>query len=231
MFPIRDNVPSRHFPAVTVALIVVNTVIFIGEVAMGHQALTRFVMRNGLVPGYVTAFFSGEQLPAGRALLPFFSSMFLHGGWLHLIGNMWYLWIFGDNVEDRLGRLRFLFFYVVCGLVGNVGHYVFNSASGVPAIGASGAIAGVLGAYAVSFPRARVVVLLPLFVFIQFIELPALLVLGFWFVLQFVNGAASLVMSTETGGVAWWAHIGGFVGGILIFLLVRPRRRVYWVNE
>jgi membrane associated rhomboid family serine protease len=227
MFPLRDNVPSSRFPVVTVALIIVNTIVFMWEVAMGHEALTRFVMLNGLVPGNVTAILSGADVPARRAFLPFLSSMFLHGGWLHLIGNMWYLWIFGDNVEDRLGRLRFLFFYVVCGLVGNMGHYLFNSASGVPALGASGAIAGVLGAYAVTYPRARVVVLLPLFVFIQFIELPALLVLVFWFVLQFINGAAALVMSSETGGVAWWAHIGGFVGGILIYLMLRPRRRAW----
>jgi membrane associated rhomboid family serine protease len=227
MFPLKDNVPSRNFPVMTVVLIAVNCLIFFVEVAMGSRALAGFVARNGLVPQVVTEYFSGQGLPAERAFLPFLTAMFLHGGWIHLLGNMWYLWIFGDNVEDRLGRFRFLAFYLVCGLLGNVVHYLANSGSGVPAIGASGAIAGVLGAYAVSYPRARITVLLPLFFVLQFIELPALVVLGFWFVLQFLNGAASLVVSSETGGVAWWAHIGGFVGGIAIFFLFRPRPRLW----
>jgi len=228
MFPLRDNVPSRSFPVVTVTLIVVNTVIFLVEVAMGHRALAGFVGRHGLVPSVVTAYFSGAEIPAQRAFLPFLTAIFLHGGWLHLIGNMWYLWIFGDNVEDRLGHLRFLVFYLVCGVLGNVAHYATGLGSAVPAIGASGAIAGVLGAYAVSYPGARITVLLPLFFVLQFIELPALVVLGFWFVLQFLNGAATLVVSSETGGVAWWAHIGGFVGGIAIFFLFRPRPRLFY---
>lgn len=228
MFPLRDNVPSRSFPVVTVALIVVNTVIFLVEVAMGHRALSGFVGRHGLVPSVVTAYFSGAEIPAQRVFLPFLTAIFLHGGWLHLIGNMWYLWIFGDNVEDRLGHLRFLVFYLVCGVLGNVAHYATGLGSAVPAIGASGAIAGVLGAYAVSYPGARITVLLPLFFVLQFIELPALVVLGFWFVLQFLNGAATLVVSSETGGVAWWAHIGGFVGGIAIFFLFRPRPRLFY---
>ena len=229
MFPIRDDVPSRTFPAVTVGLIVINVLIFFFELALGSRGLRAFVASYGMVPGYVTAFARGGDVSAGQAFFPFFSSMFLHGGWIHLIGNMWYLWIFGDNVEDRLGHFRFLIFYIVCGIVANVGHYAFNATSGVPAIGASGAVAGVLGAYLISYPRARILTVVPLFLFIHFIELPALIVLGFWFILQFLNGAASVVMSTATGGVAWWAHIGGFIGGILIFMLFRPRPKVlYW---
>jgi membrane associated rhomboid family serine protease len=226
MFPIRDDVPSRAFPVVTVGLIVINAVVFLFEIAQGPQGLRAFVATYGLVPGHVTAFAAGGDVSPGQAFFPFFSSMFLHGGWIHLIGNMWYLWIFGDNVEDRLGHIRFLVFFILCGLLANGAHYMFNPTSGMPAIGASGAVAGVLGAYVVSYPRARVLVLLPLFIFIQFIELPALVVLGFWFVLQFLNGAASVVRSTETGGVAWWAHIGGFITGILVFKLFRPRPRV-----
>lgn len=228
MFPIRDDVPSRTFPIVTIGLIITNVIVFFFELTMGRRGLTAFVADYGLVPGYITAYTSGADVPVRRVFLPFFTSMFLHGGWMHLIGNMWYLWIFGDNVEDRLGHVRFLAFFVVCGVMANGAHYVFNAASGLPAIGASGAVAGVLGAYLISYPRARILVLLPLFLFIQFIELPALIVLGFWFVLQFLNGAASVVRSTATGGVAWWAHIGGFVGGIVIFKFFRPRPRAWY---
>ncbi len=228
MLPIRDNVPSRSFPVMTVSLIVVNTVIFLFEVSMGQRALAGFVTRYALIPGHVAAYFSGAQLEPRRVFFPFFSSMFMHAGWIHLIGNMWYLWIFGDNVEDRLGHVRFLVFYVLCGLIGNAAHYALNPASSLPALGASGAIAGVLGAYIISYPGARILVLLPIFFFIQFIELPALVVLGFWFILQFLSGAASVVASGETGGVAWWAHIGGFLGGITIFYLFRPRPRSWY---
>jgi membrane associated rhomboid family serine protease len=228
MLPIRDNVPSRSYPVMTVLLVVANSVVFLIEVAMGPRALAGFVAQNGLVPQSVTAFLAGRGASPERAFLPFLTAIFLHGGWLHLIGNMWFLWIFGDNVEDRLGHVRFLVFYLICGVVGNLAHYALNTASGVPAVGASGAIAGVLGAYAVSYPGARILVLLPLFFIWQFIELPALLVLGFWFLLQFLNGAASLVASGDTGGVAWWAHIGGFLGGMGIFFLFRPRPRVWY---
>lgn len=226
MLPIRDNVPSRTYPYVTVGLIVVNVVIFLAEfLGMGRGGMMEFTMRFGLVPAALTAYFSGEPIAASRAVLPLFTSVFLHGGLVHLLGNMWYLWIFGDNVEDRLGHLRFLAFFVLCGVAGNLAHYIFNPGSPVPAIGASGAIAGVLGAYLISYPRARILVLIPFF-FLYFTELPALVVLGFWIVLQFFNGAASVVYSQATGGVAWWAHIGGFFAGMLIFTVFRPRPRV-----
>jgi membrane associated rhomboid family serine protease len=226
MIPIRDNVPSRTFPYVTVGLIAVNAVVFFGELfGLGGAGMREVAIRYGLVPAVLTGYFQGSPIPAGRAVLPIFTSIFLHGGMLHLIGNMWFLWIFGDNVEDRLGHVRFLFFFILCGVLGNFAHYVFNSGSPVPAIGASGAIAGVLGVYLVSYPTARILVLVPIF-FLYFMELPALVVLGFWIVLQFVNGAASVVYSQATTGVAWWAHIGGFFGGILVFKLFRPRGKV-----
>ncbi len=226
MLPLRDDVRSRTYPAVTVGLIVINALVFLFEISRGGAGLQQIAYDYGFVPGNFTAFASGEGVAVGRAFLPLFSSMFLHGGWLHLIGNMWYLWIFGDNVEDRLGHFRFLAFYILCGLVGNLAHYVFNTGSALPAIGASGAVSGVLGAYLVSYPRARILVLIPLFFFWQFMELPALVVLGFWLVLQFINGAVSTAIRNTGGGVAWWAHVGGFLGGILIFWIFRPRPRV-----
>jgi len=227
MFPIRDNVPSRTFPIVTVGLIVVNVLVFVVEfVGLDRAGMINFTTRFGLVPAALTAYFSGEPIGAGRAVLPLITSVFLHGGFIHLLGNMWYLWIFGDNVEDRLGHTRFLLFFLLCGIIGNLAHYAFNSGSPIPAIGASGAVAGVLGVYLISYPGARILVLLPFF-FLYFTELPALVVLGFWIVLQFFNGAASVVYSQATGGVAWWAHIGGFFGGMLIFRIFRPRPKVY----
>ena len=228
MLPLRDDVPSRTFPFVTVGLIVVNVVVFIGELVRAG-GLQQAAYDYGFIPGYLTAFASGDGVPAGQAFFPLFSSMFLHGGWLHLTGNMWYLWIFGDNIEDRLGHVRFLLFYVLCGLIGNFAHYAFNTGSALPAIGASGAVSGVLGAYLISYPRARILVLLPLFVIWQLIQLPALVVLGFWLVLQFLNGAASLANSAG-GGVAWWAHVGGFLGGMLVLLIFRPKPRVAYIR-
>jgi membrane associated rhomboid family serine protease len=150
--------------------------------------------------------------------------MFLHAGWMHLIGNMWYLWIFGDNVEDRLGHFNFLLFYLLCGLAAGVVHTAANLDSTVPSLGASGAIAGVLGAYAVSYPFARVLTLVPIVFFFQVIEVPAIIILGLWFLLQFLSGASSITTSqAASGGVAWWAHIGGFIAGILL-LAVFPKR-------
>jgi membrane associated rhomboid family serine protease len=146
--------------------------------------------------------------------LPIFTSMFLHGGWLHFLGNMLYLWIFGDNVEDRLGHLRYLVFYVLCGVAAALLHIFTNHGSTLPTVGASGAIAGVLGAYLVFFPGARVLALVPILFFFQLMELPALIFLGFWFVIQFFSGALSLA-SQPVGGTAWWAHIGGFMAGVI----------------
>lgn len=224
MIPLRDHNPSGTFPYVTISLIVVNSLLFLYEVSLG-PSLERFLLRYGLVPFLVTHV---DQIP-GLSLLDvaptFLTSMFLHGGWLHVIGNMWYLWIFGDNVEDRMGHGRFLVFYVACGLIAALVHYSFNPQSKLPTVGASGAIAGVLGAYLLCFPRARVDLLVVFFLFIDVVSVPAAFVLFFWFIIQFFNGMLSLGAATaQTGGVAWWAHIGGFVAGFL-FARTFPRAK------
>lgn len=227
MFPIRDDVPSRCFPSMTVALIVSNMVIFFWEATLDRPGLVALFRTLGFVPYKITAYASGSDLPGPSAFVPMVSAIFLHGGWMHVISNMWYLWIFGDNVEDRLGHAKFLFFYLFCGVIGNLAHYVFNALSQVPAVGASGAVAGVMGAYLVSYPSARITILIPIFLFIHFIELPAMLVIGVWFLLQLLQGVGSLTALAVTAGVAWWAHVGGFISGILLFNLFRPRPRVY----
>jgi hypothetical protein len=186
--------------------------------------LRTYIYEWGLVPARLTlALRFGEEPLIGPGLTVL-TSMFLHGGWLHLVGNMWYLWIFGDNIEDRLGHARFLVFYLLAGVVAAMLHYAFNPASRLPTVGASGAIAGVLGAYVVAFPRARIITLVPFFPFFQVLALPAILVLGLWFVMQFFSGALSL--GYGGGGVAWWAHIGGFAfGAVAMGLLGGSGRR------
>ncbi len=213
MIPLRDENPSRTAPVVTRALISVNAIAFVYELMLGPD-LRPFVYTWGMVPARLSlALRFGEEPIAGPGITTL-TSMFLHGGWLHLVGNMWYLWIFGDNVEDRLGHARFLVFYLMAGVVAALLHYALNPASWLPTVGASGAIAGVLGAYLVAFPRARIIALVPLFPFFQVMALPAVLVLGLWFVMQFFSGALSLG-NAGGGGVAWWAHIGGFAFGFL----------------
>src|SRR5688572_14023783 len=215
MFPLRDNIPSRSFPVITVLIILINAAAFFHELTLG-PALDSFMMQYGVVPAVVVSWPQSE-VSFLAIVVSFLTSMFLHGGWLHLIGNMWYLWIFGDNVEDRLGHFTFLLFYLMCGVGAGIVHTVLNSHTTVPAVGASGAIAGVLGAYLVSYPFARVLTLVPIFIFIQVIEIPAIIVLGLWFVMQFFNGAAALATTAAgDGGVAWWAHVGGFVIGLIL---------------
>ena len=225
MIPIRDRNPSGTFPFVTVSIIALNILVFLFELSLG-QGLDSFLFQFGVVP--IKVYYSTD-IPGSNIIntyFPFLSFMFLHGGFVHLIGNMWYLWIFGDNVEDRLGRVKFIIFYLICGIGSAIVHVYFNSQSEVPCVGASGAIAGVLGAYMVTFPRARVLVLIPLFIVWQTIELPAIIVLGFWFLIQFFSGTAS-ISSTHGGGVAWWAHIGGFVLGVILIKLFPKSRRQY----
>jgi len=222
MIPFRDNIPSRSFPIITIAIILANVFVFLYELGLG-RSLQPFIMQYGVVPAAVFRW-PQSDLPFASVALPFLTSMFLHGGWLHLIGNMWYLWIFGDNVEDRLGHFAYLIFYLLCGLGAGIVHTILNYQTVVPSVGASGAIAGVLGAYVVSYPRARVLTLVPIFIFIQIIEIPAVILLGLWFILQFFSGAASLATtSAGAGGVAWWAHVGGFVIGIILVGLF-PRK-------
>ncbi|MBX7218899.1 MAG: rhomboid family intramembrane serine protease [Blastocatellia bacterium] len=232
MIPLRDNIPSRTFPFVTVTLIVINVLAFIFELMLGPK-LNGFLREFAVVPRhffsdyYITASGGLRHIGLADLILPLFTSMFLHGGWAHVIGNMLYLWIFGDNVEDRMGHVKYLFFYLLCGMAASGAHILTNQESRVPSLGASGAIAGVLGAYLILYPKARVLVVLPLFIFWQIIEVPAFFFLGFWIVQQFIYGVGSLSESAQTGGVAWWAHIGGFAAGLLMVkLLARPERRV-----
>jgi membrane associated rhomboid family serine protease len=219
VIPIRDENPASLAPVMTRILIGLNVGAFFYELSLG-PALRDFMMQWGLVPVRLAA---GLASGLGITLL---TSMFLHGGWMHLLGNMWYLGIFGDNVEDRLGHFGYLAFYLVSGLVGGLLHYHFNATSEMPTVGASGAIAGVLGGYLVAFPKARVLTLVPLFPFFQLMALPAVVVLGVWFLFQFLSGFLSLAWSAA-GGIAWWGHIGGFAFGALAMLVLggrRPRR-------
>jgi len=222
VIPIRDTVRSRSAPVVTVALIVVNVLVFLHEIALGPY-LERFVYAYGLIPRRFI-YWQGDPFDPMR-FLPLFTSMFWHGGWLHLIGNMLYLWIFGDNVEDRLGHLRYLLFYVLAGAAAGITHVALSPSSNLPTVGASGAIAAVLGGYLVTYPRARVLTLIPIFIFPWFVEIPAFIYLAFWFLMQLLEGIGSLGMQVETGGVAVWAHVGGFVAGVVLMKLLQPSRR------
>jgi membrane associated rhomboid family serine protease len=233
MIPLRDENPSLTVPVVTRLLIALNAIAFLGELALGPD-LRGFFYAWGLVPARMTLAIqhtSSESIVFPAVTI--FSSMFMHGGWLHLAGNMWYLWIFGDNVEDRLGHGRFLLFYLFAGIASGILHWVFNATSVAPTVGASGAIAGVLGAYLVAFPHARVITLVPLFPFFRVMALPAVLVLGLWIVMQLFSGAFSLGSAASSGGVAWWGHIGGFLFGLAVMAIVRvsrPRPSSAWVE-
>ena len=223
MLPIRDDTPRSTTPFITYFLIVLNLAIFLYQWTLGPQLEHSFESNFALIPRNVESWLTGS-VPASVAFVPFFSSMFLHGSWLHVIGNMWFLAIFGDNVEDRLGHFSYLLFYLVCGLCANLAHFAFNFLSPVPTVGASGAIAGVMGAYFLLYPRARVLTWWIFFVF----WLPAWLVLGYWFVAQLLSGAASIFTSSGgAGGVAFWAHVGGFVCGVLLIKLLPVRKNVY----
>ncbi len=224
MIPLKDLNPRRSFPLITLLLIVVNALVFFFELSLPPRVGQQFMMEFGMVPARLHLALASPRVPVSSAALPLLTSMFLHGGWLHIIGNMWFLWIFGDNVEDRLGHLRYLAFYLICGLGAGLTHTVFNWNSTLPSVGASGAISGVMGAYIVLFPRSRVLTLIPLIIFWFTVELPAYLILGYWFLMQFLSGLGSLGLK-EAAGVAWWAHIGGFLLGALLVEIMQPRRR------
>ena len=220
MIPLRDNVPSRRFPIVNTALIALNVLIFLFEtVALAADPLHEFTYTWGLVPAQFWGF------GGVRSWITVFTSMFLHGGWWHLISNMLALYIFGDNVEDRVGHVPYLGFYLLSGVAAGGAHLAAYSRSTIPTVGASGAIAGVLGAYLVLYPRARVLTLVPIFYFLRLIEIPALMYLGFWFISQLFNGLFALSATDvfQSGGVAWWAHIGGFVFGLAVIRLIASR--------
>lgn len=222
LLPLKDENPTYSFPIVTIFIIAVNILIYIYQVSLGYgYAGEKFIYQLGAIP-YEIMHFHDIKIP--NLVPPPFTlvtAMFLHGSWAHLIGNMWYLWIFGNNIEDALGKLRFVIFYLLCGIVAGLSHIISVPDSSVPMIGASGAISGVLGAYFIVYPRARVLILMFLFIFIRFLYVPAVLVLGFWFVIQILSAGSF------GEGVAWYAHIGGFVAGaVLIRLFVR--RRAQW---
>ena len=218
MIPLRDIIPSRTTPYITVTIIILNTLAWFYELSVPNDMLPAFLQVYGVVP----AAFHASTLV---------TSMFLHGSWMHVIGNMWYLWIFGDNVEDRLGHGRFIVFYLLCGIVAAFGQILIDPTSTLPAIGASGAIAGVMGAYFVLYPQSRVLTLIPLIIFWEVIELPAIILLGFWFLMQlFSAGAIAVTASTGGGGVAFMAHVAGFITGIVAVFVFRQRQRTeqYW---
>ncbi len=216
MIPLADDIPSRRFPAITYLIIAANILVFFFELSLGRY-LDRFIAIFGLVPWRIV---NWTEHPA--IFITVFTSMFLHAGWIHLFGNMLYLWVFGDNVEDSMGHLRFLIFYLLSGCAAAAAQILVNPLSRVPMIGASGAVAGVLGAYFLFYPRARVIMAVPFLFYLQMISVPALLVLGSWFLVQLLNGFATITTSTAvTGGVAWWAHVGGFVAGLILGPLFR----------
>jgi membrane associated rhomboid family serine protease len=223
MIPIRDNIPTRRFPYVTYLLIAANVLVFIYQLSRGDTGFMRFIYEWGYTPAEILETHrTGTYDP--QVLATLFTSIFLHGGWLHLGFNMLYLHIFGNNVEDSMGRLRFLIFYLVVGVLANFGQIVVSPGSEVPGVGASGAIAGVLGAYLVLFPRAGVLMIIPIFFFIQFITLPAVVVLIFWFVLQLLMGGLTIATGEAgAGGVAFWVHAAGFALGMVLVFLFRDK--------
>jgi membrane associated rhomboid family serine protease len=232
MIPIRDDTPRFSTPFVTYFIIALNTLAFLFELSVSEQgrgALNGLIYHFGVVPSrfdHVLAAWPASSLTG--LFLPVLTSMFLHASWLHLIGNMWFLWIFGDNIEDYLGHFSYLLFYLVCGFAAAITHILLNAGSRMPSVGASGAIAGVMGAYFVLYPKARVMMWFPP---IFFFHLPAWLVLGYWFFMQFLSGAATSIAETSqtNGGIAFWAHVGGFVAGVVLIkvLPARPRRYRY----
>lgn len=229
MIPVRDTIPSRRAPIVTWTLIALNCVVFLFELGMTPEELQRFFYLFGMVPARYSHPDWARMLgfPVDD-FWPFLTSMFLHGGWAHILGNMWTLWIFGDNVEDRMGPGRFLAFYLLTGLAAGLTHWFTNVDSTVPTVGASGAIAGVLGAYFLLFPRAQIVVMFPILFLPFFFVVPAVTYLLFWIVSQVLGGAISGLRPDDVGGIAFWAHVGGFAAGVVLhraFLIGRRERR------
>ncbi len=220
MIPLKDDNPTELKPVITMALIILCSLVFLGQVGMPGVEGRRFVFEYGFIPALL---FTDAQpsgwIPPLATELTVITSMFLHGGWLHLIGNMLYLWIFGNNVEDAVGHGKFVVFYIVCGIAAAMAQGLANPGSTIPMVGASGAIGGILGAYMLLYPKAQVLVLIPLGLFAHLVRIPAVFVLGFWFVLQFISQA--LAGPQSGGGVAYWAHVGGFVAGALLILFMR----------
>ncbi len=241
MIPLRDTIPSRYPPIATWTIIILNTLVFMFQLTLPPEGLRHLFYLFGIVPARFAypEWAARVGIPVG-SYWPFLTSMFLHGGFGHLLMNMWGLWIFGDNVEDRMGPVRFVLFYLLTGLIAGFVHCRLNAGSTLPTVGASGAIAGVMGAYLILFPRSTVITIIPLFFWFGAYQVPAVLYLGLWFFLQLISGTASLAGGAAAGGVAWWAHLGGFVAGVVLHPLFlnpsrRPRRRqpdeVIWDEE
>ena len=221
MIPYKDDNPTAIFPFVTIGLIVLNVIIFFLQIISPSDPV-KTVFAYGAIPHFLVTFKGVQPV---HPVLTIFTSMFMHGGFLHLAGNMLYLWIFGNNIEDKLGHVRFIIFYLTCGVVAAYSHAITEPSAMIPMVGASGAVSGILGAYLLLFPHARVHTLIFLGFFIQVVRLPALFVIGFWIVIQFINGVVSKGVVNQ-GGVAWFAHIGGFVFGILIIkIFIKSKRR------
>ncbi|NLB53666.1 MAG: rhomboid family intramembrane serine protease [Syntrophomonadaceae bacterium] len=209
MIPLRDSTPGETFPAVTVTIIAVNVLIFYFTSMLNEQGVQQLYYLFGLVPGYYTV--NGA---APNGYLPFLSSFFLHGSWMHVISNMWILWLFGDNVEDRMGKFKFVLFYLTCGVIAGLAHFLIYPDSNVPVVGASGAVAGIMGAYFIMFRHAKILTYVPPFFLFS---LPAWIYLGFWGISQFWGGTVDLFIADSTGQIAFWAHVGGFISGVLLY--------------
>jgi rhomboid family protein len=235
VFPLKTTVLSRHVPVVTWVIIALNVLVFYSELQLSPDGLERMTYLLGMVPARFThpAWAQRVGFPVDD-YWPFLTSLFIHGGWLHLIGNMWTLWVFGVHVEDRMGPWRYLAFYLLCGIAAGITHTFVNAGSTIPAIGASGAIAGIMGAYLVMFPRSRVIVMIPIIIFPFIFDFPAVLFLLYWFGLQLLSGTLALTATQAGGGIAFWAHVGGFLFGAMAFgIFLRPRaeRRVAQPDE
>jgi len=224
MIPLKDDIPARRFPVVNISLIGVNIAVFLFEWASGPH-INQLIMRFGFVPARFSSMYSWDYLDISR-YTTIFTSLFLHGSLFHVLANMWVLWIFGDNVEDCMGRLRYLIFFFLCGIASVVAQALSNPDSTLPLVGASGAISGVLGAYFLTYPRARILTLVPIFILFYLIDLPAFIFLGLWFFIQFVSGYASMMAKDAAtgGGIAWWAHVGGFGAGVVLVHLFRQEK-------
>jgi membrane associated rhomboid family serine protease len=226
LIPLKDMTPRRSFPIVTILLIAANIAVFAYQLSLPQKALETFINTYALIPWKMHLALEGRHYTLLQAFLPLVTCMFLHGGFLHITGNMLFLWIFGGNVEDRLGSFTYLPFYFICGIGSGLSQAIFSWGSHVPSLGASGAISGVLGAYLVFFPTSRILTLVPLLIIFFLARIPAFVSIGLWFIVQFLSGVNSIA-SASSGGVAWWAHVGGFLLGVIFALTLKPSRRAY----
>jgi membrane associated rhomboid family serine protease len=224
VIPLKDLTPRRSFPVVTLVLILANVLVFVYQVSLPSHAADAFIQAYALTPAKISYALQGRHYTLAQALLPLLTCMFLHAGFFHILGNMWFLWIFGANVEDAMGPGAYLIFYFTCGIISGIAQVAFSWGSHIPSLGASGAISGVLGAYIVLFPRSRILTLVPLFIIWFTWRIPVVVFIGIWFLLQFLSGVSSLG-STSTGGVAWWAHVGGFLAGLALARTMHRRPR------